>query len=182
MREPTIARNYAQTLVALARKANDLDGWGTMIHDVADAVQADPKLRQFLESPRIPAARKGEILGKAFQDRLPRLFVRFLQAVISHHRQALLPAIATEYAAIVDEMAGRVHARVTVAREPDPALRESVVAGVSRAVGKTVVPHFSVRPEILGGVIVRVGDTVIDGSVRRRLLALRSRLLAGVPA
>lgn len=179
MREPTIARNYAETLVALARKANDLDGWGAMIQDVADAIERDARLRQFLQSPRIPAERKNEILGRAFQDRLPRLFVRFIQAVVSHHRQALLGAIAVEYAALVDELANRVHAQVIVAREPDPALRAAVAAGVSRALGKTVVPHFSVRPEILGGLIVRVGDTVIDGSVRRRLLALRNRLVLG---
>jgi F-type H+-transporting ATPase subunit delta len=182
MREPTIARNYADTLVALARKANDLEGWGVMIQDVADAVQRDARLRQFLESPRVPAATKNVVLGKAFQDRLPRLFVRFLQAVVSHHRQRLLPQIAVEYAAIVDELSNRVHAQVTVAREPDAATREAVASGVSRALGKTVVPHFTVRPEILGGIIVRVGDRVIDGSVRRRLLALRNRLVLGAPA
>lgn len=182
MRDTTIAHNYAATLIALARKANDLEGWGTMIHDVADAVQRDARLRQFLETPRIPARTKSDILGRAFQDRLPRLFVRFLQAVIAHHRQALLPGIAVAYAAIVDELSNRVHAQVTVAREPDAATREAVAGGVSRALGKTVVPHFSVRPEILGGVIVRVGDRVIDGSVRRRLMALRSQLVAGAPA
>ncbi|HEU4563542.1 MAG TPA: ATP synthase F1 subunit delta [Gemmatimonadaceae bacterium] len=182
MREPTIARNYAETLVALARKANDLEGWGAMIHDVADAIQRDARLRQFLQSPRISADRKNEILGRAFQDRLPRLFVRFIQAVIAHRRQALLGEIALEYSALVDELSNRVHAEVTLAREPDPALRAAVATGVSRALGKTVVPHFTVRPEILGGLIVRVGDTVIDGSVRRRLLALRNRLMAGPAA
>jgi F-type H+-transporting ATPase subunit delta len=179
MREPTIARNYAQALVALARKANDLGGWGVMIRDVADAVQRDETLRQFLESPRVPAARKNEIIGRAFQDRLPRLFVRFLQAVIAHRRQALLPGIAVEYQALVDEIENRVHAQVTVAREPDQATAAAIAQGLSRAMGKVVVPHFSVRPQILGGAIVRVGDRVMDGSVRRRLLALRSRLIHG---
>ncbi|MDQ3696931.1 MAG: ATP synthase F1 subunit delta [Gemmatimonadota bacterium] len=179
MREPTIARNYAQALVALAGKANDLAGWGSMIEDVAAAVQRDERLRLFLESPRVSADRKNEIVGKAFADRLPRLFVRFLQAVISHRRQAMLPAIALEYRVLIDEIENRVHAQVTVAREPNDATRAAVAAGISRALGKTVVPHFVVRPDILGGVIVRVGDTVMDGSVRRRLASLRNRLTAG---
>ncbi|MEJ7809142.1 MAG: ATP synthase F1 subunit delta [Gemmatimonadaceae bacterium] len=179
MREPTIARNYAETLVALARKANDLPGWGAMITDVANAFQHDDQLRLFLASPRVSADRKNEILGRAFQDRLPRLFVRFIQAVITHRRQALIPVIAVQYHALVDEIENRVHAEVTVAREPDAATRELVTQGISRVVGKTVVPHFVVRPEIIGGVVVRVGDSVMDGSVRRRLATLRSRLMAG---
>lgn len=176
MREPTIARNYAETLVSLARKAGDLAGWGAMIEDVASAVQRDEQLTLYLNSPRISADRKNAVLAKAFQDRLPRLFVRFLQAVISHRRQALIPAIAVEYGNIVDELENRVHAHVTVAREPDAATQQAITAGVSKALGKTVVPHYAVRPEILGGLVVRVGDTVMDGSVRRRLGLLRSHL------
>ena len=76
MREPTIARNYAEALLALARRADDLDGWGTMISDVAGAVQYDERLRRFLESPRVAVEEKNTILAKAFQDRFPRIFVR----------------------------------------------------------------------------------------------------------
>ena len=179
MRDPTIAHNYASALVALARRAGDLPGWGAMISDVADALQRDETLRLFLESPRISAEQKNEVLARAFQDRMPTLFVRFLQAVVSHNRQRLIPEIAIEYHNIVDEIENRVHAQVTVAREPDPALQSTVALGISRALGRTVVPHFTVRPDILGGLIVRVGDTVMDGSVRRRLTALRSRLTTG---
>ena len=66
MRDSTIARNYAETLLALARKAEDLRGWGKMIGDVASAMNENPTLRLFLESPRISAAQKSEVLGKAF--------------------------------------------------------------------------------------------------------------------
>ncbi len=176
MREPTIARNYAEALVSLARKAGDLAGWDTMISDVASAIERDDQLQLFLNSPRVSAERKNEVLARAFQDRLPRLFVRFLQAVISNRRQALIPQIAIEYANIVDELENRVHAQVTVAREPDAATQATIMAGVSRALGKTVIPHYAVRPDILGGIIVRVGDTVMDGSVRRRLASLRAQL------
>ena len=179
MRDPTIARNYAEALLALARRAGDLPGWGAMISDVSDALQRDETLRLFLESPRITAEQKNEVLARAFQDRMPTLFVRFLQAVVSHNRQRLIPEIAIQYHDIVDEIENRVHAHVTVAREPDPATQSTIAAGISRAFGKTVVPHFLVRPDILGGVVVRVGDVVMDGSVRNRLRTLRQRMLAG---
>lgn len=178
MREPTIARNYADVLVELARRAGDLDGWGAMIDEVASAVQSDPRLARFLESPRVSAQQKNEILAKAFADRLPRLFVRFLQSVVAHRRQHLIPEIAVEYHAIVDEIQGRIHASVTVAHEPDHETSAGIARHLSRVFGKTVVPHFKVRPDILGGAIVRVGDRVIDGSVRRRLAALRARMLS----
>lgn len=177
MRESTIARNYAETLVALAERAGDLDGWGTMIDEVAGAIQGDVRLQRFLESPRVSAAEKNQIIGKAFADRLPRLFVRFLEAVVTHRRQHLIPEITLEYHDIVDEKQGRVHAEVTVAREPDEAMRETVTRELSRVLRKTVVAHFRTRPEILGGTVVRIGDTVMDGSVRRRLGLLRSRML-----
>lgn len=179
MREPTIARNYAQTLVALATKANDLEGWGTMIGEVAGALQTDARLMRFLEQPRLSAAEKNAVLEKAFADRLPRHMLRFLQAVVTHRRQHAIPEIAIQYQEIVDEVKGRVHAQVTVAREPNDATRAVIVQQLSRVLGKHVVPHFTVRPDILGGTIVRVGDTVMDGSVRRRLATLRSRMQAG---
>jgi len=180
MQEPTIARNYAETLVELARRASDLDGWGGLIDEVAGAIEADIRLARFLEWPRVSAERKNEIVAAAFADRLPRPFVRFLQAVITHRRQHLIPDIAAEYHAIVDEIQNRVHASVTLAREPDQALGRDVTTQLSRVLGKTVVPHFVVRPEILGGTIVRVGDTIMDGSVRRRLSTLRSRMLGTI--
>ena len=176
MREPTIARNYAEVLLELARKANDLDGWGTMISDVADAVQRDVMLRRFLESPRVSEDEKNRIIGTAFQDRMPRLFVRFIQTLVSHGRQMLIPEIAHEYRQLVDEITGRVHAHVTVATEPSTAERDALARDLSKAMGRTIVPHIAVNPAILGGLVVRVGDTVMDGSVRRRLTMLRGRL------
>jgi F-type H+-transporting ATPase subunit delta len=177
MREPTIAKNYAETLLELARRAGDLRAWGEMIDAVAHAMESDRRLRMFLESPRVSAQRKNEILKSAYGDQLPRNFVRFLQALVNHRRQLLIPAIAREYNDLVDQVEGRVHASVIVAREADDNDRALVTKHLSRTLGKEVVPHFHVNPGILGGVIVRVGDTVLDGSVRRRLAALRSKMI-----
>lgn len=177
MREPTIARNYAETLVSLAQRAGDLDGWGTTLTEIADSIEGDTRVANFLSSPKVSAKGKVEIITMAFQDRLPRLFVRFLAAVIANRRQNLIPQIATEYAMLVDELQGRVHARVTVASEPSDAMRASIDKQLGTITGKRVVTHFMVKPEILGGVIARVGDTVMDGSLVRRLENLRGQML-----
>lgn len=176
MRDTTIARNYAEVLLELARRAGDVEGWGAMMRDVAEAVRHDERLRLFLESPRIDDAAKNAVLTKAFQDRMPRLFVRFLQTLVDHRRQLLIPEISVEYDTLLDEVQGRVHAQVTMAKEPTPADRELIASRLGAALGKTVVPHVTVDSRIIGGAIVRIGDLVMDGSVRRRLGALRARL------
>lgn len=177
MRETTIARNYAEALLALAQKAKNLDGWGAAINGVAMAVESDPRLRNFLAAPQIPAAAKNAVIGKAFAERLPRLMIRFLQKLVLNRRQMLVPVIAVEYGNLVDEAAGRVHAQVTVAREATAEDSRMIAAELSRAFGREVIPHVHVNPQILGGVVVRVGDRVMDGSVRRRMATLRRRIL-----
>jgi len=179
MRDTTIARNYAETLFALASKAEDLRGWGKTIGDLAAAMESDETLRLFLESPRISGAEKIRVLGQAFQDRMPRLMVRFLQTLVKHRRQMLIPEIAREYLDIVDEAEGRMHARVTLARESSDAEVKAIAAQLSRVFGKEVIPHVAVDPSIMGGVVVNVGDTVLDGSVRKRLGTLRRQMLRG---
>jgi F-type H+-transporting ATPase subunit delta len=179
MRDTTIARNYAETLLVLATRAKDLRGWGKMLTDVATAMRENPSLRLFLESPRVSAAKKSEVIGKALTDRMPRLMLRFIQTLVLHRRQMLIPEIAEEYLNLVDAAEGRIHARVTVAKETDDAGRDAIAAHLSRMFGKDVVPHLTVDPSIMGGVIVHVGDTVLDGSVRKRLASLRRKMLRG---
>ena len=178
MRPTTIARNYAEALLVLARKDNDLDGWGLAINGVATAVESDNRLRNFMAAPQISAAEKNIVIGKAFGGELPKPMVRFLQKVIQNRRQMLLPQVAEEYGNLVDETSGRVHAQVTVSRETSDADAQMIAAQLSRAFAKTVVPHVSVNPAILGGVVVKVGDRVMDGSVRRRLKTLKARIVS----
>jgi F-type H+-transporting ATPase subunit delta len=177
MHAETIARNYAEALLALARKANDLDGWGLAMNGVVTAVESDARLRNFLAAPQVSASEKNIVLGKAFKDQLPPAMVRFIQKTVLNRRQMLLPLIAVEYGNLVDETTGTVHAQVTVSREATDADRKTIATQLSRAFAKTVVPHVSVNPAILGGVIVKVGDRVMDGSVRKRLKTLRARIV-----
>ena len=178
MRATTIARNYAEALLSLARKANDLDGYGASINGVVTAMEGDGRLRNFLSAPQISAAQKNVIIGTAFDGKLPKMMVRFLQKLVMNRRQMLIPLIAIEYGNLVDETAGRVHAQVTVSRDVSDGERNAIAAQLSRAFSKTVVPHVDVNPAILGGVVVRVGDRVLDGSVRKRLKTLKARIVS----
>jgi F-type H+-transporting ATPase subunit delta len=178
MRATTIAHNYAEALLSLARKSDDLPGWGRMIDDVANAIERDHRLRNFLEAPQISADQKNAVLSKAFEDRAPRLFLRYLQRLVKNRRQMLIPEIANEYRDLVDVVEGRVHAQVTLAKEPDAEERAAIARQLTHTLGQPVIPQVRINPNILGGIIVRVGDRVMDGSIRRRLGLLRGRMLA----
>jgi F-type H+-transporting ATPase subunit delta len=180
MNEERIGRNYAEALLTLARKNGEQEEWGALIDAISVGMREDHTLRTFLESPKLSAARKIQILDKALGRRVPKLFMRFVEAVIMKRRQMLIPEIASEYRSLIDESEGRVHVNVTVAREPAEPEKDALAKQLSRLFGKRVVPHISLNPAILGGVIVKVGDTVMDGSVRRRLASLRQRMLATV--
>ena len=178
MRATTIAKNYAEALLELARRAEDPPGWGKLMRDVATGMQEDVNVQRFLESPKISEAQKTDIFFKALGDRVPRHFLRFLQTLVRKRRQMLIPEIASEYDKLLDIHEGRVHANVTVARETSDADTARIAEQLSRVVGKTVVPHVNVNPAIIGGVVVKIGDTVMDGSVRRRLARLKGQMLA----
>ena len=178
MRQVTIARNYAEALLELAKRAKDLRGWGTLIQSIADAMGRDQTLRAFLQTPRIDAATKNGVLRKALVDRAPSTFVRFVESVVTHRRQMLIPEISQEYMDLVDAAENRMHANVTVAREADDKTRQLIAERLSKVFNKTVVPHLTIDERIIGGLVVRVGDTVMDGSVRRKLGTLRSRMLS----
>jgi F-type H+-transporting ATPase subunit delta len=178
MNETRIGRNYAEALLNLARRSNEQEEWGAIIDAISVGMREDPTLRTFLESPKLSAARKIEIMEKALGRGVPKLFMRFLETVILKRRQMLIPEIASEYRNLIDAAEDRVHVNVTVAREPAEPEKDALERQLSRLFGKRVVSHITLNPAILGGVIVRVGDTVMDGSVRRRLASLRQRMLA----
>lgn len=183
MRDETVARSYAETLFALAQRHEGLDAFGEGIETVARLLDENPRFRLFLETPRIGDAEKKAVVRKAFESTLPSQLVKFLLVTIDKRRQRLLRTIARQYAALVDEYEGRVHVEVTVAREIDEATRSLLSERLTKLLGKKAVPHVRVKPEILGGVVVRTGDTIYDGSVRKSLDGMRRRLLkAQLPA
>ena len=183
MRDETVARSYAETLFGLAERHEGLEVFGQGIKLVEDLLDQEANFRLFLETPRIAAADKKSVIRKAFADRLPAQLVNFLLVTVDKRRQRLLRDISVQYHALLDDHEGRTHVEVTLARPVDEATTELLAQRLSGLVGKTAIPHVRVRPEILGGIIVRTGDTIYDGSVRRQLDGMRRRLLkAKLPA
>ncbi len=144
---------------------------------MAGAVETTPEVQAVLMSPRVPKAAKARLLAAALEG-TPREFVRFLQALVKRGRQRLLREIAAEYQALLDIRHNRVRAGVTLAHAADEPLQRSIQAALSRQLGKEVLATFHVDPEILGGTVVRVGERIHDGSVRRRMTKLRRHLLS----
>ena len=177
MREPSIvARSYAASIFELA-DAHGLREEFTASFNALSGVLGDAGVRTFLQSPKLDNKTKKTVLRAALGERVHPLFLNFLLVVIDKRRQGLLTDIAREYHALVEDAEGRMHVSVTVAHEPSAELHQQIRAQLSEIFGKTVVPHVHVDSKILGGIIVRHEDKVIDGSLRRRLVAMRRRLL-----
>ena len=179
MRAEIIARNYAETLIALAERQGTgaIEEYGRALDELAALLRADPRTRQFMETPRVSPEEKKAALHKALDGRAPEMFVRFVMVVAEKRRQALLPEMAAAYHELLDERMGRVRVAVTISHEPDAALQAEIGNALADRLGKTVIPTFTVDPDLLGGMVVRVGDQILDGSLRTRAAHLRRRLL-----
>jgi F-type H+-transporting ATPase subunit delta len=177
VRSSLVARNYAEALFDLGESDGRTDRFAELIDAIAGAVETTPQVQAVLMSPRVPKSEKARLLGAAMEGAPPE-FVRFLQSLVKRGRQGYLRDIATEYEALLDIKHNRVRAGVTLARPADESARRDIQAALSRRLGKEVLAAFHVDPEILGGTVVRVGERIHDGSVRRRITKLR-RLLSG---
>lgn len=176
MRTETIARNYAEAAFQLGEQSGNVERYAELLDAVAAAVEQSPRVQAVLMSPKVPKSEKAKLLGGALRE-VPREFVLFLQALVKRGRQQLLREISTQYMKLLDLKLDRVRAGVTLARNPDEKLKKAIQDGLSRQLGKQVLPEFTVDPEILGGAVVRVGERVMDGSLRRRMTKLRRHLV-----
>jgi F-type H+-transporting ATPase subunit delta len=178
----TVARSYAEALYDVAEKKGLQPKIEASMLALETTLNEVPLLIDFLASPTIDAARKKETLRKALKEQVDQIFLNFLMVLVDKRRQRLLVTIAEQYRTLLDERQGKLHVQVTVARQQDERARVELIQQLSQALSRDVVPHVSVNPEILGGVIVRYGDRVLDGSLRRRLISMRRRLVeAGLP-
>ncbi len=174
----TIARSYASALHEIGQRHDVADRFAQELEHLARLLREEPEIRHFLEAPTIEAADKKTALRSALGGDFHPLLVNFLLVVVDKRRQRLLREIASEYRAIRDQAKGHVRAEVTLAREPDERLEEEIASTLTSKIGRVVIPHFRVDPNILGGVRVRYEDRVIDGTLRRRLIALRRAMLS----
>lgn len=179
MRAEVIARNYAETLLELAERSGGADAverFAAAADEVAELV-ADGRVREFLATPRVGGDAKKDALRTALAGRVPEPFLRFLQVVVDKRRQGLLGEIAEQFRALVDERFGRVRVAVQISHLPDAALQAEIGQALANRLGKVVIPSFTVKPELLGGLVVQIGDEVLDGSVLSRATRMRRRLM-----
>jgi F-type H+-transporting ATPase subunit delta len=177
LRDETVARNYAEALMTLAERHEGIEAYGVLMGDFSEMLRQNPRLGQFLQTPRINAHAKKAALGKALGTNAPRPFLNFILITIDKRRQRLLQRINEQYQLLLDERMGRERVEVTVAREMGDAGVALVASQLSRVLGKNALPEIRVRPEILGGIVIKTGDRVYDGSVRHKMDRLRKRML-----
>ena len=172
-----VARNYADTLLTLADRTDGAEAWLALIDEVAALYRDVPAFRAFLETPRVSLADKRQVIEEVFGDRCPESFVRFLLVLLENRRQGLLPEIEAEARELLNERTGKVRAAVTMTVDPDPELRAEIETALARVLGREVTADFRRDPRLVGGMIVRVKDRVMDGSVRRQLQLMRRALI-----
>jgi F-type H+-transporting ATPase subunit delta len=181
--EPTayrrLARIYAESLLNVALKRNQVDAAGAELNSIVnDLFQAAPSVETLLESPAVKRSAKEEILKKAFQGQLSDLVFDFISVLNHHDRLGLLRIIRTAYHEILDDRAKRVRVRVRSAVALSQNQQKQLGDTIRKQTGLEPVFEQSVEPEILGGMILQVGDDVYDSSVRTRIESLRNQLLA----
>lgn len=180
MRSTTIAREYAEALFLLGEKTAQEEEFGSAFSDLTRLLREEARFGRFLDSPKIQLGQKQAVVRKALDGRVPQLFLHFLLLVLERGRQRLIPFIAEEYQELLDRKSGRFPVEVTIAREIDDTAEHELADRLSALLERHVVPSIKVDPRILGGILVRFGDWVLDGSLRRRLMLLRRRMLAAV--
>ena len=174
MAKAPIAKRYAQALFSLAEGEGMQEAWLDSLSGLARDL-ADPSTVVFFTEPRVPAARKAEMAAQASSGADP-LVRNFLGLLVERRAVVLLPAIVQEYGALLNESLGRVQATVTSAAPVSDEQQSRLIQSLGAMLDKQVVLDFRENPDIIGGIVVRVGDQVIDGSVRARLDSLQQSL------
>lgn len=177
MSRTAVVGNYAEALLELASRGGDEDAYADWLGGLAASYRHERDFRLFLETPRVSLDEKKGAIREALGGDAPEPFVRFLLVMLDKGRQRFLPEVEGRYRELLDERRGRVHATISVAREPDEELREEIADALAGIVGQEVVPRFRTDEDLLGGLVVRMDDKVMDGSLRRRLADLKRRLL-----
>lgn len=174
MRPSSTARRYAEAAFDVARQDGDVQQWIAELRRVRDTFQ-DRSLTLYFKDPNVPVQEKQETLRKLFGTIRPHV-MNLLQVLAIKQRTHILPAIVQEFEELEREARGILVASVTVARAIDETERARVATRLGEMTGKQVQVHVSVDPAILGGVVVRIGDKLIDGSVAGRLQRLRQEM------
>lgn len=172
-----LALRYAEALYELAAEKQALDGVEKELGIVEETLAAYEELATLIYHPQMPLAAKKETVEKVFGPQLSDYVRNFLLLLVDKRRETALPAIVREYRVLANRARNIAEAEVTTARPLAEGDKKALAAKLSAVTGKTVVLNTRVDERIVGGVVVKIGDKLIDGSVVRQLEALRSALL-----
>ncbi len=169
------ARRYAQAAFQIAEEKGEIEPWRSDLRKVVSTL-SDPGLAAILESPKVHFEEKAQLIRRCLPG-VRDLILNLVYLLIVRRRFRLLSEILVEYERLADVHQGIEHAEVTTAvpldRETEGRIRERL----ARLTGKKVMVSTKVDPELIGGFIARVGDELVDGSLRTRLRELREGLL-----
>lgn len=180
MADGSLARRYAKALIELGDEHTAVVRIADDLHTFAEVLDLDGgALRAAMENPGFSIGERRAVLDAV----LPKLgqhalVSNFIKLLLDKNRFTVLPEITRAYDAMADERAGRVRATVTTAHELSPAMAAEVEASLTASTGKTVVVRFDTDPSLIGGIVAKIGDLVIDASVRARLDQVRQQLLS----
>ncbi|MCJ7492475.1 MAG: ATP synthase F1 subunit delta [Dehalococcoidia bacterium] len=174
MRIDIAAKRYAQAAFAVALEQGDPDRWLGDLDALVDLV-AQPQAAAVLQSDRVPDAEK-DILFKAALPDVDPAVLNLARLLVAKRRIRLAGQVREEFGNLLDAHEGRARATVTTAVPLSDGQAAEIAARLGQITGKTVSVEQMVDPEIVGGLIARIGDTLIDGSTRSRLGALKKSL------
>jgi len=183
MRTEAAAKRYAQAAFAVALERGEPQRWLGDLGSLCDLV-AQPEAAALLTSDRVPATEKDRLLEAGLPDAAPGV-LNLARLLIAKRRIGLVDQVREEFGSLLDEHEGRARAVVTTAVPLNDQQKIEVAERLGLITGKKVSVDEAVDPYILGGLVARVGDTLIDGSTRSRLVALKKNLQGGggwVPA
>lgn len=179
MLKGAIARRYAGAMFGLAIKQNTLDRTREDVREIGELF-ALRKLAYLLREPKIPTKRKETALRQALEDKVLPTSLNLALLVVQRELVDIMPNIAREFEQMVLDYRNEAIAQVTTAAQLDGTQTTTVKQALEKLTNKKILMETRVDPSIMGGVVARVGDQIIDGSIRQRLSALQQQLLTGV--
>ncbi len=177
MKDTRVAKRYAAALFGVAKRDGILDAVTQDLALISRFIAEVPYLRAVLLQPLVSDTQKNKVVDDAFGDRVTAASLSFLKLLIRKRRENLIDECIRDFRLLVAEYNNTVDAEATTAIPLSPAQSEKLVQSLQTLTGKTVHLTAHVDSTMIGGVVVRIGDRVIDGSVRGRLARLEQQLL-----
>lgn len=175
-RDVVVAKRYAQALFELAAASKVVEQVEQQLKLVVDALAEDEQLNKFLQLPNVQSQNKIELLKGAFGEQLSELVYNTLQLMIERNRQGLIVHLYDSYVKISGDALGQAKAIVYAAKRLSDQELAGVAAQFQQITGKKIVAEQVEKPELLGGVQVRIGDRFYDGSLSGKLERLQKTL------